>query len=120
LRGGIELASREGMTLGPKDKTLASHRFGYNFHHTSPQRRLPCILGDMLVPASADDIAPISADAMRSVEDGLTLLQQLLGDRDHNLFLACNEMTIARAAEEAAAVGRVTKALRAILRVTAR
>lgn len=73
--------------LSKRDKTPASHGFGYDFHHTDPQRRVPCAVGDMLCPRSADDIAPITPEAMASVQAALTLLANLVGDRDHNLYL---------------------------------
>jgi hypothetical protein len=110
---------KQPLSLGPKDKYPAPHGFGVYFEHTDPQRRMPCLLGDMLVPASADDIPPVSADAMHSVERALALLQTYLGDRDVHLFLGCGGTERERALNEAAAVGRVANALRGILRVAA-
>jgi hypothetical protein len=74
-------------SLSDRDKTPNASGWGHDFQHTVPQRRVPCCKGDMLAPASADDIAPISAEAMASVQQALTLLANLVGDRDHNLFL---------------------------------
>jgi hypothetical protein len=74
------------MPLSARDKTPKS--FGCDFHHTNPQRRVPCVLGDMLAPLSADDIPPITPEAMASVQAALKLLADLVGDPDHNRFLA--------------------------------
>jgi hypothetical protein len=86
------------MSLSDRDKTPAPSGYGFNFHHTDPQRRVPCVLGDMLAPKSADDIPPITPEAMASVQAALKLLATLVADRDHNLFLACsqrqNEFTV--------------------------
>jgi hypothetical protein len=77
------------MPLSARDKTPKS--FGCDFHHTSPQRRVPCVLGDMLAPLSADDIPPITPEAMASVQGALKLLADLVGDPDHNRFLAYSQ-----------------------------
>ena len=103
------------MTMSPKDKSRASHGFGYTFHHTDPQRRLPCILGDMLMPLSADDIAPITASALTSVEQALDLLAGFITDRDFQIYLSATYRA-KEAKEEAAAIQRAKYALRAILR----
>jgi hypothetical protein len=50
--------------LSSRDKTRSQSGFGYDFHHTSPQRRVRCVLGDMLAPLSADDIPPITPQAI--------------------------------------------------------
>jgi len=76
------------MSLSDRDKTPAPSGYGFHFHHTDPQRRVPCILGDMLAPLSADDIPPISPAAMESVQAALKLLAAMVGDRDLNLYLA--------------------------------
>ncbi len=76
-----------GLGLSERDKTPAPSGWGYHFHHTDPQRRVPCVLGDMLCPRSADDIPPISPEAMASIQAALALLANLVADRDHNLFL---------------------------------
>ena len=74
--------------LSKPDKVRASHGFGHDFPHTEPQRRVPCVVGDMLCPRSADDIPPITPEAMASVQAGLALLANLVADRDHNLYLS--------------------------------
>ena len=90
--------------------------YGYHFHHTTPQRRVPCLKGDMLCPASADDIAPISAEAMTSVKQALELLANLVGDRDHNLYLG-NADRDGRYTEHAKQIAIMAKGLTAILRI---
>jgi hypothetical protein len=104
--------------LSPKDKQLASHGFGYNFEHTKPQRRVPCIVGDMLAPASADDIPPIPEAAAYSIRKAFELLAQLVGDRDHNLFLGDADRD-GKATREAQAITRACDGVLAILRVKA-
>jgi hypothetical protein len=79
------------MSLSDRDKTPAPSGYGYNFHHTDPQRRVPCILGDMLAPLSADDIPPITPEALASVQAALALLANLVADRDHGLFLGSGD-----------------------------
>jgi hypothetical protein len=102
--------------LGPKDKHPAPHGFGSYFEHTNPQRRVPCIVGDMLAPASADDIPPIPESAAYSVRKAFELLAQLVGDRDHNLFLG-NADHDGKATREAEAISRACNGVLAILRV---
>jgi hypothetical protein len=101
--------------LSAKDKTRASHGFGFSFHHTEPQRHVPCLKGTMLAPASADDIPPITAEAMASVQAALTLLANLLADRDHSLYLADDRHKMWQ--EKAREVLLVGEGLKAILRV---
>lgn len=84
-------SKESAMSLSDRDKTPAPSGYGFHFQHTDPQRRVPCILGDMLAPKSADDIPPITPEAMASVQAALKLLANLIGDRDHNLFLACSQ-----------------------------
>lgn len=102
--------------LGARDKRPASHGFGFHFHHANPHRRVPCRPGSLLAPLSADDIPPITPEAMASVQAALDLLANLVGDRDHNLFLGdCDrngEMTA-----EARAIARVAEGLAGILRI---
>ena len=35
-------------TLGLSDRDKTPKPFSFNFHHTNPQRHVPCILGNML------------------------------------------------------------------------
>jgi len=101
--------------LSAKDKTRAPHGFGFYFEHTKPQRHVPCLKGDMLAPASADDIPPITAEAMASVQAALSLLANLLADRDHSLYLADDRHKMWQ--EKAHEVLLVGEGLKAILRV---
>lgn len=102
--------------LSARDKTPAPSGWGHTFHHTAPQRRVPCIKGDMLAPASADDIAPISPEAMASVQAAIKLLADLVGDRDHNMFLG-NADHDGQLALKARDIMLVAKGLTGILRV---
>lgn len=103
--------------LGAKDKRPTTHGWGKDFRHTEPQRRVPCIAGDLLAPASADEIPPITADAMASVDQALDLLARLLGDRDHWLFMGAGDAQAARQLEEVRAIARIKAGLHGILRV---
>jgi len=103
--------------LTKRDKTPAAHGYGFDFHHAEPQRRVPCLVGDMLAPASADDIAPITPEAMASVKQALALLANLVGDRDHNLYLG-NADRDGRCTAAAQQIALVAKGLAGILRVT--
>lgn len=76
---------------------------------------MPCIVGDMLAPASADDIAPISVTAADSVRQAFDLLAQLVGDRDHNFYLG-NADHDGSATAEAKAILRIRDGVLAILR----
>ena len=91
--------------------------FGFNFHHTDPQRYIPCIKGDMLCPRSADDIAPITPEAMASVQAALALLANLIADRDHNLFLCLGHVQQAEMVDKARDIMSTARALTGILRV---
>ena len=51
------------MSLSDRDKTPKLSGWGHDFHHTNPQRRVPCVLGDMLAPLSAE-ISKVPATAM--------------------------------------------------------
>jgi len=103
--------------LSARDKTLNPSGWGQCFHHTDPQRRVPCVLGDMLAPRSADDIPPITPEAMASVQAALKLLADLVADRDHNLFLGCSDEHRARNIEAARNILLTAKGLAGILRV---
>ena len=105
----------DDLGLSDRDKTPAPSGGGHRFHHTDPQRRVPCVLGDMLCPRSADDIAPITPEAMASVQAALTLLANLVADRDFNLFLANTDLEKSRAT--ARQILLVGKGLAGILRV---
>lgn len=100
--------------LSERDKTPKSSGWGFDFHHTDPQRHVLCILGHMLTPRSADDIPPITPEAMTSVQAALKLIADLVGDREHCLFLACDPE---KYIEEARAIRRVARSLAGILRV---
>lgn len=103
--------------LSDRDKTPNASGWGVSFHHTDPQRRLPCVKGDMIVPRSADNIAPISPEAMASVQQALSLLADLVGDRDHNLYLG-NADRDGHCTKAAQQIALVAKGLAGILRVT--
>ena len=79
------------LSLSARDKTPKSSGYGVDFHHTNPQRRVPCVVGDMLAPLSADDIPPITPEAMESVQAALKLLANLVGDRDLCLFMGLGD-----------------------------
>lgn len=49
--------------LGPKDKQRNPTGWGYLFECTNPKRYVPCLVGNLLAPASADDIPPIPESA---------------------------------------------------------
>lgn len=102
--------------LSARDKTVKASKWGHDFHHTEPQRRVPCAVGDLLAPASADDIAPITPEAMASVDAALVLLANLVGDRDHNLFMG-NRDHDGQMTEAARQIMAVRKGLAGILRV---
>lgn len=106
------------MTLSARDKSKSPTGWGHDFHHTDPQRLVPCVLGDMLAPRSADDIPPISPEAMASVQAALGLLADLIEDRDHNLFLGTTEQQ-AELAIKARDIRLAAKSLAGILRVEA-
>ena len=103
--------------LSSQDKTPKASGWGHDFHHTEPQRRVPCVKGNMLAPRSADDIAPITPEAMASVQQALALLANLLGDRDHNLFLG-NADHNGRCTDAAKHIALIAAGLSGILRVT--
>ena len=103
-------------SLSSQDKSPKASGWGYDFHHTEPQRRVRCVKGDMLAPRSADAIAPITPEAMASVQQALALLANLLGDRDHNLFLG-NADQDGRCTDAAKHVSLIAEGLSGILRV---
>ena len=107
------------LSLSDRDKTLAPSGWGHNFHHTDPQRRVPCVLGDMLAPRSADDIPPITPEAMASVQAAITLLANLVGDPDHGRFLGCGNAKLEEHREKAKAILSMGRGLAGILRVVA-
>lgn len=104
--------------LTSRDKTPKPSGWGVDFHHTDPQRRVRCVIGDMLAPRSADDIAPISAEAITSVRAALELLACLVEDRDFNLFMGCGDAETRREHDEAAKHIRLAaRGIAGILRV---
>jgi hypothetical protein len=107
------------MSLSDRDKTPAPSGYGFHFHHTNPQRRVPCLLGDMLAPLSADDISPITPEAMASVQAALKLLADLVGDRDHGLFLGSGDAKLEEYRVKARDILLTAKGLAGILRVEA-
>lgn len=107
------------MSLSDRDKTPAPSGYGSHFHHTSPQRRVPCVLGDMLAPLSADDIPPITPEAMASVQAALKLLANLVADRDLGLFLAHSDAKREEHLVKARDILSAARGLAGILRVEA-
>lgn len=105
------------LSLSDRDKTPAPSGWGYHFHHTNPQRRVPCVLGDMLAPRSADDIPPITPEAMASVQAAITLLANLVGDQDHGRFLGCGEAKLEEYRQKAQILLSMGRSLAGILRV---
>lgn len=103
--------------LSKRDKTPKPSGWGVDFHHTDPQRRVPCCLGDMLAPRSADDIPPISAEAMASVQAALVLLANLVADHDFHLYFGCSDANVEKYREKARDILLVGKSLAGILRV---
>jgi hypothetical protein len=107
------------MSLSERDKTPNPSGYGHNFHHTDPQRRVPCVLGDMLAPRSADDIPPITPEAMASVQTALKLLADMIEDHEHNLYMACSDARMAELVLKARDIRLTAKSLTGILRVEA-
>ena len=103
--------------LSECDKSRAPSGWGHTFHHTEPQRRIPCVLGDMLAPRSADDISPITPEAMASVQAALALLANLVADRDLALFMGSFER-LEEHRGKARDILLVAKGLAGILRVS--
>lgn len=110
------LMTKPAYSLSDRDKTPNTSGWGYTFHHTAPQRHVSCAKGDMLAPRSADDIPPITPEAMASVQQALALLANLLGDRDHNLFLG-NADHDGQCTDAAKHVALIADGLSGILRV---
>lgn len=107
------------MSLSDRDKTPAPSGYGFHFHHTDPQRHVPCILGDMLAPLSADDIPPITPEAMASVQSALKLLADLIGDRDYGLYLGFRNAKLEEYRVKARDILLTARGLAGILRVEA-
>lgn len=105
------------MPLSTRDKTPNPSGYGFQFHHTEPQRRVACALGDMLVPRSADDILPITPEAMASVQAALKLLADLVSDRDLGIFMGDNEDRLNTYQRRAIDIRRAAEGLAAILRI---
>jgi hypothetical protein len=105
------------MTLSSRDKSPTAWG-GATFHHVEPQRRLPTVMGDLLVPASADDIPPVTAEAMASFDAAIDLLAAHLTDRDFLIFFGdIGTPREDEAKREARAASRIKDAVHAILRV---
>lgn len=107
------------LSLSDRDKTPKASGWGHDFHHTSPQRLVPCVLGDMLAPRSADDIPPITPGAMESVQAAITLLANLVGDLDHGRFLGFGNAKLEEYREKAKIILGMRRSLPGILRVVA-
>lgn len=107
------------LSLSDRDKTPKPSGWGHDFHHTSPQRLVPCVLGDMLAPRSADDIPPITPGAMESVQAAITLLANLVGDLDHGRFLGFGNAKLEEYREKAKIILGMRRSLAGILRVVA-
>jgi hypothetical protein len=105
------------MPLSERDKSPKPSGWGMNFHHTDPQRHVPCVLGDMLAPRSADDIAPITPAAMDSVQQALKLLANLIDDRDLSMYLSSSDAEHAANVEVARHIRQTGRSLTGILRV---
>lgn len=104
--------------LSERDKSRAPSGWGRTFHHTDPQRRVPCVLGDMLAPRSSDDIPPITPEAMASVQAALSLLANFIADRDLALFMGSFER-LEEHRSKARDILLVAEGLAGILRVRA-
>jgi len=104
------------MPLSERDKTPNASGWGFDFKYAEPQRRVPCVLGNMLAPRSADAIPPITPEAMSSVQAALQLLANLVEDPDFNLFLA-NSDHQAEMQLKARDIRLTAKGLAGILRV---
>ena len=109
--------TRTDLGLSDRDKTPEPGGYGPRFHHTDPQRRVPCVLGDMLCPRSADDIPPITPEAMASVQAALKLLADLVADRDHGLYLGSGPGKLDEYRVKARDILLTAKGLAGILRV---
>ena len=103
-------------SLSDRDKTKNASGWGYTFHHTYPQRHIRYPMYELLCPASADEIAPISSEAMASVQQALALMANQSGDRDSNLFMG-NADHDGHCTQFAQQMASVAKALEGILRV---
>jgi hypothetical protein len=103
------------MGLSARDKSKNESGYGMKFHPTDPQRYIPTWFGRMLAPRSADDIPPITPEAMASVQAALTLLANFVADRDHALSFAHTDIEVCRA--KARDILSVARGLAGILRV---
>ena len=109
--------TKDLFALSDRDKTPKANSWGVDFHHTDPQRRVECLLGNMLAPRSADDIAPITPEAMESVQAALKLLANLVGDRDFGIYMGDSNERRERNLAEARTIQHIAKSLTGILRV---
>jgi len=78
--------------LSAEDKGPTSHGWGKDFKHTEPQRRVPCVIGSLLAPASADSIPPIPESAAYSVRKAFELLAKPCPDPVCRAWLAFKEL----------------------------
>ena len=108
------------LELSDRDKNPKPIGYGVDFQYTTPQRRVPCVLGEMLAPRSADDIPPIAPEAMASVQAALTLLANLIADPDFNLFLGASDSKLESNRMKARDILLTAKGLAGILRVEVR
>ena len=111
------MKSASTMSLSERDKTPNAGGWGYDFHHTEPQRRVPCVRGDLLAPRSADDIPPITPEAMESVQAALRLLANMIADRDLGLFFGDGDAKRAECCVKARDILLAARGLAGILRV---
>lgn len=95
------------MTLSSKDKHPNPSGWGYTFNHTVPQRRLQTVAGNLLVPASADDLPKVPDEHLATVERAVALIADLLSDRDHQLYMGAHLETNARANDVAFTLRRL-------------
>ena len=95
------------MTLSAKDKTPNASGWGYYFPHTEPQRRLHTVAGDLLMPASADDLPDVPVCHLETVEKAVELIADLLSDRDHQRYMGDHTYLNEKANAEAATLRRL-------------
>lgn len=102
--------------LGPVDKTRAPSGWGYQFHHTDPQRYVHTAAGSLLVPRSADSIPRVPIEHVEACETAIRLLADMLADRDHQRSMGDHTQLNEAADREADALRRLAKGeLRAML-----
>lgn len=88
--------------------------------HRTPQVRMPCLFGDMLVPIEFDVLGNIPEAALAEIEKALELLAQYLTDKDVQIFLGMDprpesqSRSVTDAKREAQALRRLGRTLRGI------